>query len=209
MGETNIMQQMTGVRLFNEDKRILNENEYLRLKENIEMRYRNESERQVINKEICEIYFDSSLSMENQPEQFMIAIEKQGKNKKFLLKRRNKVGNYESEKRIKITKKEYRDIIQGSFEWMKESKKVLINEFYCKMKLFQFKISRIMKCYREEIYMKYEQMLVIFNKEIKEYSGGNSVLNTFREPKKILVTVRYHQSYDNQENEKNALESYM
>jgi len=205
MEERNLMQQMTGVRLFNEEKRILNEKEYLRLRQNIEMKY----DGKIVNKEICEIYFDSSLSQGYQQEQFMIAIEKEGKSKKFLLKRKNKVGTYNTEKRINITKKEYKDIIQGSFEWMKESKKVLINEFYCKMKLFQFKISKIMKCYREEIYMKCEHMLLTINKGIKEYGGGNSLLSTVQEPQKIFVTIRHNQSYGNTYNKKREIESYI
>lgn len=209
MGEKNLMQQMTGVRLFNEDKRILNEKEYLQLKDNIDMKYMSKKENRMVDKEICEIYFGSSFPLEYQPEQFMLAVEKQGKSRRFILKRRNKVGKYESEKAIKITKQEYCDIIQGSVEWMKKSKKVLINEFYCKMKLFQFTISKIIKCYREEIYINCEKILLTINREIKEYDGRNSILNTLSQPKKVLVTVRYNQSHDQECMDKKVLESYL
>ncbi len=197
MNEKIMMQQMTGVRLFNEEKRLLSEDEYLRFKEHMEENHTGK-EQQVVNKEICEVYFDSSLPLEYQPEQFMLAVEKQGGSKKFLLKRRNKIGSYESEKTIKISKKEYRDILKGSIDWMKESKKTLINEFYCKMKLFQYKVSKILKCYREEIYMKYEQVLLTVNREIKEYNAGNNILNMAYDDKKVLVFVRSNarSSYD-------------
>lgn len=203
------MQQMTGVRLFHEDKRLLSESEYLHLKENIDVGYRSEEDNQILDKEICEIYFDSSFPLEYQPEQFVIAVEKQGKHRRFSLKRRNKIGKYESEKAIKITKKEYRDILQGSVEWMKESKKILMNEFYCKLKLFQFKISKIMKCYREEIYIKCEKILLTIDREIKEYKGENSIPNALNQPSKVLVTVRCNQLYNNENRKEIALESYI
>lgn len=186
------MQEMTGIRLFQEQEILLDEMQYKNFynKINIDESKINTEIVENNKKQICEIYFDSATMEEVQPEQFMLAMEQKGKRKSFILKRKNKIGKYESEKSVKISKEQYRKILQGSLDWMKESSKTLLKEFYFKTKLFQYKISKIIKCYREEIYMKYENLLLIIDENMKEYSAQNIGLDIINENEKVCVKVR-------------------
>lgn len=186
------MQEMTGIRLFQEQEILLDQVEYKSF-------YKKMYERNAKidlgivksdTKEVCEIYFDSSYIPEMQPEQFMLAMEQKGKRKSFILKRKNKIGRYESEKSVKISKEQYRKILQGSLDWMKQSGKTLLNEFYFKTKLFHYKISKIIKCCREEIYIKYENILFTIDQNLKAYTTKNVALDMINENKKIYIKVR-------------------
>ncbi len=192
MKDMTIMQEMTGIRLFQEQEILLDQAEYKSFYKTI-----NESSTKMDSgivkadtKEVCEIYFDSAYIPEVQPEQFMLTMEQKGKRKSFILKRKNKIGKYESEKSVKISKEQYRKILQGSLDWMKQSGKTLLNEFYFKTKLFHYKISKIIKCYREEIYMKYENLLVTIDQNLKAYTTQKVALDMINENRKVSIKVR-------------------
>ena len=181
---------MTGIRLFEENERILNEKQREDFKENMKINMSQQNDKIMKDKEICDIYFAPSVTEEQRNEQFILSAEKTGKHKIFFLKRKNKVGKFYSEKKVKITKEQYANILKGSVDWMKESQKAFMNEFYCKMKLFQYKISKIIKFHCEEIYLKYENLYITMSNEIKEYGMENCKLAFPYSGKRTLVTVR-------------------
>ncbi|MDD3204868.1 MAG: hypothetical protein PHS74_03885 [Lachnospiraceae bacterium] len=190
MGDMTLMQEMTGVRLFNEEDIVLIDEEIREFKGNLDLEILHNADKKRTKKEVCEIYFDSEVIPDNQTEQFMLSVEQKGKKKSFLLKRKNEVGKYKSEKAVKISHEQYRNILTGSLDWMRESKKILINEFYCKMKLFQYKISKIIKCQREEIYFKCEEILLSISENMKIYYAKNTFLNVNELNKKAYIKIR-------------------
>ncbi len=192
MKDMTIMQEMTGIRLFQEQEILLDQ-------KNLENLYKkiNQNETKVKSgivkadtKQICEIYFDSSYISEIYPEQFMLTMEQKGKRKVFILKRKNKIGGYESEKSVKISKEQYRNILQGCLDWMKQSGKTLLNEFYSKTKIFHYKISKIVKCYREEVYLKYEKLLLTIDQNLRVFTTQNVPVGRINENKKVSIKVR-------------------
>lgn len=185
-----LLQEMTGVRLFHEEEALLNHNECVQLRDNIDSYTTGREERINTKKKVCEIYFNSSLMEESQPEQFLITVEEKGKNKSFILKRKNYIGKYGNETSVKISREQYANIIKGSLDWMKNSSKVLINEFYCKIKLFQYKISRITKCYREEIYLKLQQLQITIDEDIKTFAIGTMLPHQENHMQKSYIRIR-------------------
>lgn len=189
-----LLQEMTGLRLFYEEEALLNKNESVQLHENIDMSTKSREDKIVKKNIVCDIYFNSELENNLQPEQFMITVEEKGNKKSFILKRKNYVGKYGNETTTKLSKKQYMNILNGSLDWMKDSSKVLLNEFYCKIKLFHYKISKIIKCYREEIYLKCQQLLITIDEDIKPYFNGSGLIETEPYEQKAYVRIRSTQN---------------
>lgn len=186
------MHEMTGVRLFKEEEAILNHNQCKQLRENVTSSIE-KRDCVISEKHICEVYFSSSVAEEAQAEQFLITIEQKGKKKTIKLKRKSYYGGYGSETAVKLSIEQYRSILQGSLEWMKESSKILCNEFYCKIKLFQYRISKIVKCCREEIYLKYEQLHITIDENINVFSQGTALTKRAGNLQQARVCIRNRQ----------------
>lgn len=197
-----LLQEMTGIRLYHEEEAIINRKECVQLHDRIDEYAGEKEEKAVSKKKVCEIYFNSEIIHEPHPEQFLLAFEEKGKKKSFLLKRKHTVGEYGNESSVKISRKQYTDILTGSLDWMKESGKVLINEFYCKIKLFHYKISKIIKCYREDIYLKYQQLQISIDDNIKSFLIGELPAESHENSRKAYVRIRSTQvrrgNYSNQ-----------
>lgn len=173
----NVLRETTGVKVFQEEERILNVNEYEQLCEEMDtITMIAEDKMKKSQSQVCEVYFDSPIiTKDTQQEKFLITIEKSGNNKVFTLKRRTQLGKFGSEKETRISKRQYCSILRGSIDWMKESSKLLVNEFYHKMKLFEYQVSAVITCVREELFLKEEKMTVIVDKCIHKLFGENTL----------------------------------
>ena len=192
-----LLQEMTGIKLYQEERTMIDLKQYKEVKEDIIL---SENVGDVIfnNKEVHEIYFNSN-NMSTK-EQFYLKVEKNGKHKSMMLNRRLNLGPYGSETSAKLSRKQYLSILEGKIEWMKESKKTLINEFYCKIKLFQYRIEKIARYYREEMYLKAKNILVMFDTVIGKVSNESSILDYNTTDKKILLTIKCNKTTMNDEN---------
>ncbi|MEG1848817.1 MAG: hypothetical protein RRX92_08965 [Lachnospiraceae bacterium] len=156
-----ILQQTTGIKLYQEEEQLMDAKKCELLCDMIDLKK--------TYTHVSEIFFDSPMIEEmTSPEQFMITIEKKGNNQTFTLKRKIKIGKYGSESMVRLSKKQYVAIMKGSIEWMKDSAKVLVNEFYQKIKLFEYKVGKIINCIRQEMYLTKKQMQIIIDTHIQE-----------------------------------------
>ena len=169
-----LLQEMTGIRLNQEEAIMIDLKQYREVKEGIIIA---ENPKDIIinNKEIHEIYFNSNDISKR--EQFYLMVEKKGNHKSMMLNRKLNLGQYGSESSAKLSRKQYLSILEGKIEWMKESKKTLLNEFYCKIKLFQYRIEKIARYYREEIYLKSKNILVMLDTTIDKVCSDSTILN--------------------------------
>lgn len=187
-----LLQEMTGIRLYQEEAIMIDLKQYREVKEGIIIA---ENPRDIIinNKEIHEIYFNSNDISKR--EQFYLKVEKKGNHKSMMLNRKLNLGQYGSESSAKLSRKQYLSILEGKIEWMKESKKTLLNEFYCKIKLFQYRIEKIARYYREEIYLKSKNILVMLDTTIDKVCSDSTILNCKDSNKKILLTVKCNKQF--------------
>ncbi|MDD2968520.1 MAG: hypothetical protein PHT21_02990 [Lachnospiraceae bacterium] len=187
-----LLQEMTGIRLYQEEAIMIDLKQYREVKEGIIIA---ENPKDIIinNKEIHEIYFNSNDISKR--EQFYLKVKKKGNHKSMMLNRKLNLGQYGSESSAKLSRKQYLSILEGKIEWMKESKKTLLNEFYCKIKLFQYRIEKIARYYREEIYLKSKNILVMLDTTIDKVCSDSTILNCKDSNKKILLTVKCNKQF--------------
>lgn len=187
-----LLQEMTGIKLYQEEAIMIDLKQYREVKEGIIIA---ENPKDIIinNKEIHEIYFNSNDISKR--EQFYLKVEKKGNHKSMMLNRKLNLGQYGSESSAKLSRKQYLSILEGKIEWMKESKKTLLNEFYCKIKLFQYRIEKIARYYREEIYLKSKNILVMLDTTIDKVCSDSTILNCKDSNKKILLTVKCNKQF--------------
>lgn len=185
-----ILQETTGVKVYREEEKIMNIEECSELYGKIEEFTRTKKDKHTSKKQVSEIYFSGTEAAYSETEEFLISVEQIGKKKTFTLKRKNYSQNYGSEKKTKITKNQYLSIMQGKMEWMKESGKILLNEFYCKAKIFQYKIGKIVKCIREEIYLGGEELLITVDHRIQKFFYEKMLGEWNGDGQKAYVKVR-------------------
>lgn len=186
-----VIKETTGVRLYQEEEIYLDAFQYGQINDKMDaFAMTLQGERHMSESQICEIYFNSPL-IEEPKEQFLITIEKKGKHKDFILKRRNRSDSYKSEKVTRLSKKQYSAILKGSFEWMKDSSKLLVNEFYHKIKLFQYKIDTVITCFRQQMYLASDQLEVTIDRSIQRLFGEGSEFEIAeKKPKLAHLRIR-------------------
>ncbi len=199
----SMLQEMTGIKLFQEQGCIINSAQYKKIIENMEIM---SASQDLIksDKEIHEIYFNSNME-ETKQEQFYLKVEKRGGRKKILLGRKLNVGGYGSEVFAKISRKQYLSILEGSIEWMKKSEKILINEFYCKLKLFQYRIEKIVRYYREEFYIKKDKLLIMLDSSLDKLYSDRPVFDPEYREAKVYLTARVSTNKNNKLQERDVL----
>ena len=161
-----LLQEMTGLKIEEENSCSINMSQYDSIKKMLENKI-NKSDLINLNMEVHEIYFNETIEGNN-TEQFYLKVEKRKGNKKFKLIRKIQRENHFIKTITKISRKQYLSILEGSIDWMKRSKKALINEFYCKINLFQYKIEKIVKYLYEKFYIKSQKVLILMETDLEK-----------------------------------------
>ena len=150
--------------------------------------YENEK---IVEKKVCEIYFESNF-IDSSEEQFILSIERTEKNNLFQLKRINHKSIFGCESKVRLTKKEFYSLLKGSFEWMKSSSKLLVNEFYQKMNLYEYQVGKMITFIRKQIERETDGLLVMIDTAVQPLLQVKNfgIVSQRQEQNLAYVTIR-------------------
>lgn len=153
--------------MYNEENKVIFYDEYEAIREKIQEKYKQNGRETAIRK----VRF-----VENK---YKLYQEKETENKPFfsLCMRMEETDTYYLEKKsrqngvvykafINLTKEECEKILSQDIEWMKHSKKSLLNEFYLYLTINHLEASTVME-YKRVVYDKPGKYYVVFNEEVK------------------------------------------
>lgn len=158
----NLYQEMTGLKLQSEKAEYITDAEYDNLQNTIfeTIPYDNTITRRGT---LWEFYFLPNERYEDyqcSQEQFLISVSTEKEDSCITLKKRCSIGDYTNERSSKIKRSQFRDLLMENYNWMKHSSELLLLEFYNKIKLWKLKIGILLKCTRNQMYLKREKLMI-------------------------------------------------
>lgn len=112
------------------------------------------------------------------------------------LEKKSKRNNMTYKQKCSITAEEYEEIRKGSIAWMENDPRLLIQELYLQMNLYQLKPTTVVDYEREVFIYKYGNVRVTFDSSIKTSFRNNDVLNPHlamveTNPDIVVLEVKY------------------
>lgn len=153
--------------MFNEENNVINYDEYEMIKEKITEKHKKSGCETVIRKvKFVENKYKLSGEddIENKPS-FSLCMKLDGENK-YYLEKKSRINDIIYKSYINLTKEESINILNYEIEWIKNSKKALLNEFYLYLTINNLEPSTIME-YHRVIFEKPGKFCIVFNEEIR------------------------------------------
>lgn len=151
-------QLVTGVQLYHELEKDINEQEYIRVHQNLNVKgNKNQRDNTYI---IRDLYFEPTIEESDEDifkqspaseynEKFWISFLYDYHYSKILLNKNCRVNGMMSDQTVEISKQQCKDLLNGKVEWMRDSEEALLVEFYVKMKMHNLKPGIIHEYVRE------------------------------------------------------------
>ncbi|MFQ9510093.1 MAG: VTC domain-containing protein [Lachnospiraceae bacterium] len=169
-----IFQLVTGVQLYHELEKDINEEEYIRVHQNINGKDNNYQRDNTYI--IRDLYFEPSIeeigedifqqpSTSKYNEEFWISFRYDYHYSKIVLNKKCCVNGMSSDQTVEISKQQCKDILNGKVEWMRNSEEALIVEFYVKMQMQNLKPGIIREYVRETYHLE-ENVSVMIDQNI-------------------------------------------
>lgn len=167
-------QLVTGVQLYHELEKDINEQEYIRVHQNINGKDNNYQRDNTYI--IRDLYFEPSIeeigedifqqpSTSKYNEEFWVSFRYDYHYSKIVLNKKCCVNGMSSDQTVEISKQQCKDILNGKVEWMRNSEEALIVEFYVKMKMQNLKPGIIREYVRETYHLE-ENVSVMIDQNI-------------------------------------------
>ncbi len=162
--------------MYNEENSVINYDEYEMVKENITAKYKkNGCETRIRKVKFVENKYKLSREddIENKPS-FSLCVKMDGENK-YYLEKKSRINDIIYKSYIDLTDEESVKILNYDIEWIKNSKKDLLNEFYLYLTINNLEASTIME-YRRVVFEKPGKFYIVFNEEIRRAVDKNASL---------------------------------
>ncbi len=102
------------------------------------------------------------------------------------LEKKSKINNLTQKKSVRISKEQVRDILNGKYEWMIESKEPLLEEFYSKIKAQGLRPKTIVEYTREPFVFPYGNVRVTLDYNIRTSSNCHNFLKSVE----VMIPVK-------------------
>lgn len=162
--------------MYNEENNVLHYDEYDMIREKIQVKHKKDGKEITVRK----VKFVENLYrpyqedvMENKPS-FSLCMSLD-ENVTYYLEKKSRQNGVIYKAFVDLTKEECEEILSNNFEWLKNSKKSLLNEFYLYLTINHLEASTVME-YRRVVYDKPGKFCIVFNEEIKRAVDRNASL---------------------------------
>lgn len=153
--------------MYNEENSVINYDEYENLKDTISSKYKKDGKETIVRKvKFVENKFKMLVEddIENKPS-FRLCVKKDGEHK-YYLEKKSRINNMIYKSFTNLTLEESVKLLSGDVEWVRNSKKSLLKEFYLYLTINHLEPTTVME-YRRIVFEKPGKFCIVFNEEVK------------------------------------------
>lgn len=152
--------------MYKEENDVINYDEYEKIKDKIIEKYKMDGMETIIRKVkfVGNMYQLPEEDVENKPS-FSLCTKMDGE-VKYYLEKKSKINGMIYKSFITLTKEESLKVLERDIEWIKNSKRSLLKEFYLYLTINNLEPSTIME-YRRLVFEKPGKFCILFNEEIR------------------------------------------
>ncbi|PXV89477.1 hypothetical protein C8E03_106128 [Lachnotalea glycerini] len=153
--------------MYNEENNVINYDDYDRIREKIQEKYKRDGRETAIRKvKFVENRYKSSKdeNIENKP--IFSLCMRLDELSTYYLEKKSRQNGVIYKAFVNLTKEECSKILEKDIEWLKNSKKSLMREFYLYLTINHLELATVME-YRRVVYDRPGKFCIVFNEDIK------------------------------------------